>query len=72
MYRLIRNTHLILGLSASLMILVYAVSAVQMAHQFAISRTSRAKISGLRPDWARDRSPSSLWTSVATAATSTT
>jgi hypothetical protein len=36
MYRLIRNTHLILGLSASLILLVYAVSAVQMAHQFAI------------------------------------
>lgn len=37
MYRLIRNTHLILGLSASLIILVYAVSAVQMAHRFAIT-----------------------------------
>lgn len=36
MYRSIRNTHLILGLLASLMILVYAVSAVQMAHRFAI------------------------------------
>ena len=36
MYRFIRNTHLILGLSASLIILVYAVSAVQMAHRFAI------------------------------------
>jgi len=37
MYRLIRNTHLILGLSASLILLVYAVSAVQMAHGFAIN-----------------------------------
>lgn len=37
MYRLIRNTHLILGLSASLIILVYAVSAVQMAHRLAIT-----------------------------------
>jgi len=38
MYRLIGNTHLILGLSASLIILVYAVSAVQMAHGFAVKQ----------------------------------
>src|SRR4051794_15149834 len=32
MYRLIRNTHLILGMMGVLFILVYAISAVQMAH----------------------------------------
>ncbi len=36
MYKLIRNIHLLLGLSAAFFILVYGVSAVQMAHQFAI------------------------------------
>lgn len=36
MYKLIRNIHLLLGASAVLFILVYAVSAVQMAHQYAI------------------------------------
>jgi len=32
MYRLLRNTHLILGMSGVLFVLVYAISAVQMAH----------------------------------------
>ena len=32
MYRLIRNIHLILGLSCCLFLLMYAVSAVQMSH----------------------------------------
>lgn len=36
MYKLTRNIHLLLGLSAALVILVYAVSAVQMAHQYTI------------------------------------
>ena len=46
MYRLIRNTHLIVGLSASLIILMYALSAVQMAHQFA--RLSTVHIKGIK------------------------
>lgn len=33
MYRFLRNTHLILGLSGFLFVLTYAVSAVQMAHR---------------------------------------
>lgn len=36
MYKLIRTIHLVLGLAAALLILVYAVSAVQMAHQYSI------------------------------------
>lgn len=32
MYKLIRNTHLLLGLSASAFLLMYGISAVQMAH----------------------------------------
>lgn len=32
MYRLLRNTHLFLGLAAFLFLLMYGVSAVQMAH----------------------------------------
>lgn len=36
MYKLFRNIHLLTGLSSALLILVYAVSAVQMAHQFRI------------------------------------
>jgi hypothetical protein len=32
MYRLIRNTHLMLGMAGVLFILLYAISAVQMAH----------------------------------------
>jgi hypothetical protein len=37
MYRLIRNTHLIVGLFAVFFILTYAVSAVQMAHAFRLN-----------------------------------
>lgn len=37
MYRLIRNTHLVLGLVSVLFILTYAVSAVQMAHRIRLS-----------------------------------
>ena len=37
MYKLIRNTHLVLGLSGVLFILMYAVSAVQMAHRIRIA-----------------------------------
>lgn len=33
MYRILRNTHLILGLSGFLFVLTYAISAVQMAHR---------------------------------------
>ena len=36
MYKPIRTIHLVLGLFTALLILVYAVSAVQMAHQYAI------------------------------------
>lgn len=36
MYNQIRNIHLLLGLSAAPVILIYAVSAVQMAHRFPI------------------------------------
>src|SRR2546425_11024755 len=32
MYKLLRNTHLLTGLFASLFLLMYGVSAVQMAH----------------------------------------
>jgi hypothetical protein len=39
MYRLIRNTHLILGLASVLFILTYAVSAVQMAHRVRLRPT---------------------------------
>jgi hypothetical protein len=37
MYKLIRNTHLILGMSSVLFVLLYAVSAAQMAHRFRIT-----------------------------------
>src|SRR5437660_9174516 len=37
MYRLIRNTHLVLGLAAVLFVLTYAVSAVQMAHRIRLT-----------------------------------
>jgi len=37
MYRLLRNTHLVLGLASVLLILTYAVSAVQMAHRMRIT-----------------------------------
>lgn len=37
MYRLIRNSHLVLGLSSVLFILTYAVSAVQMAHRIRLA-----------------------------------
>ena len=33
MYRLLRNTHLFLGLAAFLFVLMYGLSAVQMAHE---------------------------------------
>ena len=33
MYRFFRNTHLVLGITAFLFVLMYGVSAVQMAHQ---------------------------------------
>jgi hypothetical protein len=32
MYRLLRNTHLFLGLPAFFFVLMYGLSAVQMAH----------------------------------------
>ena len=32
MYRLLRNTHLFLGIGAFLFLMMYGVSAVQMAH----------------------------------------
>jgi hypothetical protein len=37
MYRLIRNTHLVVGLLSFAFVLMYAVSAVQMAHRIAIA-----------------------------------
>ena len=37
MYRLLRNTHLILGMSGVLFVLLYAVSAVQMAHRIPLT-----------------------------------
>jgi hypothetical protein len=37
MYRLIRNTHLILGMSGVLFVLLYAVSAAQMAHRIRLT-----------------------------------
>jgi len=37
MYRLIRNTHLLLGLFTALFVLMYAVSAVQMAHRIKLA-----------------------------------
>jgi hypothetical protein len=37
MYKLVRNTHLILGMSSVLFVLLYAVSAAQMAHRFRIT-----------------------------------
>src|SRR2546430_11985769 len=33
MYRFFRNTHLLLGITAFLFVLMYGLSAVQMAHQ---------------------------------------
>jgi hypothetical protein len=38
MYRWIRNTHLVLGLSSALFVLLYAVSAAQMAHRWPLTR----------------------------------
>jgi hypothetical protein len=37
MYKFIRNTHLILGMASVLFVLLYAVSAAQMAHQIRLS-----------------------------------
>jgi hypothetical protein len=37
MHRFIRNTHLILGMASVLFVLLYAVSAAQMAHRFRIT-----------------------------------
>ena len=37
MYRLLRNTHLMLGMSGVLFVLLYAVSAVQMAHRIPLT-----------------------------------
>jgi hypothetical protein len=38
MYRWIRNTHLALGLSSALFVLLYALSAAQMAHRWPLTR----------------------------------
>src|ERR1041385_2369205 len=38
MYGWIRNTHLVLGLSSALFVLLYAVSAAQMAHRWPLTR----------------------------------
>jgi hypothetical protein len=38
MYRVIRNTHLVLGLSSALFVLLHAVSAAQIAHRWPLSR----------------------------------
>jgi hypothetical protein len=37
MYKFIRNTHLILGMASLLFVLLYAVSAAQMAHQIRLT-----------------------------------
>src|SRR6185312_730739 len=37
-HRVVRNTHLILGLSATLFVLTYAISAAQMAHRWVIAQ----------------------------------
>jgi hypothetical protein len=37
MYKFLRNTHLILGMSSVLFVLLYAVSAAQMAHRIRIT-----------------------------------
>ena len=43
MYRLIRNTHLILGLGSMLFVITYAISSVQMAHRIrAVPQALRA------------------------------
>ena len=53
MYRLTRNIHLLIGVSGAALILVYAISAVQMAHQWKINpRVSEQDIAvegGLQP-----------------------
>ncbi len=38
MYRWIRTTHLVLGLSSALFVLLYAVSGAQMAHRWPLTR----------------------------------
>jgi hypothetical protein len=38
MHRWIRNTHLIVGLSSALFVVLYAVSAAQMAHRWTLTR----------------------------------
>ncbi len=37
MYKFIRNTHLILGMASVLFVLLYAISAAQMAHQIRLT-----------------------------------
>jgi hypothetical protein len=37
MYKLVRNTHLVLGLSSLLFLLMYSISAVQMAHRIRLT-----------------------------------
>ena len=53
MYRTLRNIHLILGLLSVPFLLIYGVSAVQMAHQLPIERTLGADefevAAGLQP-----------------------
>jgi hypothetical protein len=39
MHRLLRNTHLVLGLASLFFVLMYAVSAVQMAHRIRLTPT---------------------------------
>lgn len=50
MYRLIRNTHLLLGLFGCFVLLVYGVSAVQMAHRNRLKIKSQTVESTLRVD----------------------
>jgi hypothetical protein len=38
MYRWIRTTHLVLGLSSALFVLLYAISGAQMAHRWTLTR----------------------------------
>ncbi len=50
MHRLIRNTHLLLGLFSVLFLLTYAVSAVQMAHGIKISSQTSDEVVAAPPD----------------------
>jgi hypothetical protein len=49
MYKLIRNTHLVLGLSSLLFLLMYSVSAVQMAHRIRLTPQVSEQDLTLRP-----------------------